>query len=336
MLLVSSRLRNFKQKSDHLWNASCPICGDSKTKVRKARFYFYRHKGELSAKCHNCNYSSSFSYFLKNFDQISHRDYAFEKYANKDRHPHVYTPPTQEDLKTPVGPIRDPVQLSIPSILELVEGHPAKAYIASRKIPEKYWSELYFAENYKEFLDRDFAKCASDDVPNDARIVLPMINADGYVAYVTGRSMKRSGLRYITIKILEQKKIFGLNRLDKNLNYPVYVTEGPIDSLFLPNAVASADANLFGKANFLSNLGYTDVILLYDNEPRNWEIVNQMEKAIEAGYKVIIQPHSVSKDLNLMVTDDGWSLEDIQSYIEKHTYQGHKAALEFALWRRTK
>lgn len=287
-------------------------------------------------KCHNCGYSAGFGFFLKEFDPLMYRDYAYEKFANVerkdlDRLTHLMAP-------EPVGPIREEYELSIPSILELAEGHPAKAYIASRKIPERYWNELYFAENYKAFLDRDFTGRASEDVLNDQRIVFPFINREKLITYVTGRSLaaySKHDIRYITVKILEYKKIFGENRLDDNKNLPVYVTEGPIDSLFLPNAVASGDANLFGVANYLDDKGFTDIVLVYDNEPRNKSIVNQIERTIDAGYKVVLQPHGNSKDLN-MLAQEGWTLEKIHSYIQQWTFQGPLASLTFSAWRRTK
>jgi hypothetical protein len=34
--LLSTRLRNFKQKKEGLYNFSCPICGDSKKNMTKA------------------------------------------------------------------------------------------------------------------------------------------------------------------------------------------------------------------------------------------------------------------------------------------------------------
>jgi hypothetical protein len=144
MLLASSRLRNFKQKNDHLWNASCPICGDSKKKVTKSRLYFFRHKGDLFVKCWNCQYSGSFSRFLKHIDPIAHKDYTYEKYLNE--HPDQSVTTTLASNVQPersLEMIRESLELSIPSILELDKTHPAKAYIASRKIPERYWSQLY-------------------------------------------------------------------------------------------------------------------------------------------------------------------------------------------------
>jgi hypothetical protein len=161
-----------------------------------------------------------------------------------------------------------------------------------------------------------------------------MINAENYITYVTGRSMAvRGGIRYVTVKILEEKKVFGLNRLDQNKNRSVYITEGPFDSLFLSNAVASADANLIGVGHYLRDLGYTDITLVYDNEPRNGAIVVQMKKAIDEHFKVVIHEHSVSKDINQLVID-GWNLIDVEEYIIYRTFYGHKASLEHMLWKR--
>ena len=45
--LLSHRLRNFKQKKDYVWNFSCPICGDSKKNLLKARGYVYSKGNNL-------------------------------------------------------------------------------------------------------------------------------------------------------------------------------------------------------------------------------------------------------------------------------------------------
>ena len=52
--LISSRLRNFKQKKDYLWNFSCPLCGDSKKNLSKARGYAFAKGVNLFYSCHNC------------------------------------------------------------------------------------------------------------------------------------------------------------------------------------------------------------------------------------------------------------------------------------------
>ena len=39
--LISSRLENFKKKTNTLYNFRCPICGDSEKNPYKARGYLY-------------------------------------------------------------------------------------------------------------------------------------------------------------------------------------------------------------------------------------------------------------------------------------------------------
>lgn len=329
MLLSSGRLRNFKQKSNHLWNASCPVCGDSKTNVSRARLYFYRHNNNIKVKCHNCHYFSSFGKFLLWLDPSQHRDYTCEKYLAK----RIIVDDVADVIPIAPETLRTAQVLSIPSMPDLVATHPARAYIESRRIPEKFWDELYYAENYKAFLDKDFPEHGKEDIPDDARIVIPMFNHDNYISYVTGRDLKKkSNMRYVTVKILEERKVFGLNRLSDEA--PCYVVEGPIDSFFLPNAVASADANLIGTADYIKTLGFDMVTLVFDNQPRNYELVVQIERAIDKGYKVTLLPYDENaKDLNEMVIN-GWSLIDVHNFVDQHTYQGHMAMLEFIKWRK--
>ena len=79
--------------------------------------------------------------------------------------------------------------------------------------------------------------------------------------------------KYITIKFDETKqKIYGLDRID--LNKPVMITEGPIDSLFLDNAIALAGADADGGIT----IQHQQCTMIYDNEPRNEHIVNRMIK----------------------------------------------------------
>ena len=76
-------------------------------------------------------------------------------------------------------------------------------------------------------------------------------------------------------------KIFGLNRVD--FDKTVYITEGPIDSFYIDNAIAMAGADVDWEL-----LRGKEVVFVYDNEQRNKEIINRMEKAIDKGYEIVI------------------------------------------------
>ena len=147
---------------------------------------------------------------------------------------------------------------------------------------------------------------------------------------IQGRSLGESKLRYITLKLHDDnKKVFGLDRIDTDKI--VYVVEGPIDSMFLPNAVATADSNL---ESITDTLDKSKVVLVFDNEPRNKEIVNKMEHAIDNHFNVVIWPEMiVEKDINDMILAD-FSSDEIQDFIDKNTFNNLRAKMEFVNWKK--
>ena len=44
---LENRVRNYRRKTQYMWNWSCDICGDSKAKSHKARFYVNKVESEL-------------------------------------------------------------------------------------------------------------------------------------------------------------------------------------------------------------------------------------------------------------------------------------------------
>jgi hypothetical protein len=144
-----------------------------------------------------------------------------------------------------------------------------------------------------------------------------------------GRALKDSKMRYITVKVAEGNKFFGLDRI--NQEEDVYVTEGPIDSLFLENAGATADSNLKAASNYIDK---SKLVLVYDNEPRNKDICRLIEQAIEEHYRVVIWPEMIEeKDINEMVLS-GFSIEELRDIISSNTFQNLRAKIEFINWKK--
>jgi hypothetical protein len=119
-------------------------------------------------------------------------------------------------------------------------------------------------------------------------------------------------------------KIYGYDSIDKEL--PVYVVEGPFDSTFISNSVA-----LCGSDGDVGCLEGSDLVFVYDNEPRNKEIVRRVGDAIDRGNKVVIWPNNINhKDINDMIL----SGLDPQSMIKLNTYSGLEAKLKFTNWKK--
>jgi transcription elongation factor Elf1 len=80
--LISSRLRNFKQKKDYLWNMTCPYCGDSQKNKTKARGYAFQKGNNLFFRCHNCGVSTNVGNLIKQVDDSLHKEYVLERYRS--------------------------------------------------------------------------------------------------------------------------------------------------------------------------------------------------------------------------------------------------------------
>ena len=61
---------------------------------------------------------------------------------------------------------------------------------------------------------------------------------------------------------------------------------------------------------------------MFDNEPRNREIIKNIEKAIDEGYNVVIWPsHIEEKDINDMIIS-GLTNVEITDIIHNNTFSG--------------
>lgn len=319
--LIGTKLEKFSQKNDYLWNFRCPICGDSKKNKIKTRGYLYEKKSNIFFICHNCSSSMSFGNFLKQMDNFLYRQYQLERYKDESSG-NVAAPDFSIAKAKPVFN-----KINLPTIESLNDDHIAKQYVINRKIPKKYWDKLYYADDFKQFVAHTFPQQTSQLVDKDKRLIIPFYDEKNIFLGMQGRSLSNSKVKYITLKSSEDsKKIFGLNHV--NFNKTIYVVEGPIDSMFLTNSLAVMDAGLH---SIIKIVGDHDYVFVYDNEPRNKQIVKHMEKTIAMGKKICVWPENIScKDVNDMILN-GISVEKV---INKNTFSGLKAKLQFQMWRK--
>jgi transcription elongation factor Elf1 len=334
--LVSSRLRNFKQKSDNLWNFSCPFCGDSQKNKLKARGYVFAKGNDLLYRCHNCGVGTNVANLLKQVDPSLHGEYTFEKYKSGESNTIFHKSNTSPTFNIPsprFGKVeKQKVFDHAEWVSELQSGHFCLTYAENRCIPEEHYDKLLFTAKYRQFIDAlvpNHGKTLADD----ARLVIPYYDVNGELVAVSGRALETSDvkLRYVTVRTndSEDKLIFGMDRV--NLHQTVYLVEGPLDSLFITNCVASGDANLSITAK---NISARNKVLIFDNEPRNKEVCKLIEKAIKLGEDVVIWPDTIEgKDINEMILN-GISPDEIKGIIDSNTFRNLEAIAKFTFWKR--
>ena len=325
--LVSGQLRNFKWKQSGLANCSCAICGDSNKNKRKARGFFFQKKGDFFYMCHNCGFSSTLYNFLTHVSPTFAKEYAMERWKGGETGNSNYVKPVQV-FTPPVFNSNGELQC----INTLSENHPCVLFCKKRKIPKDKWSRLFYTDDFAKF-----ANTLDDSLElskKEARLVIPFFDTSGNIIAAQGRLLEiksNRDIRYMTIKA--DKSIdrlwYGISECDPSKR--VYIVEGPLDSLFLPNAVA-----MVGASNFKIHpkIEKSDIVVALDNEPRNAEIVGLMERFINNGFPVCIWSDDVQqKDINDMVLA-GRTTSQMATMIDGSVCSGMEAKLKMNFWKK--
>jgi hypothetical protein len=326
---LSSYLTLFHKVRTDVWNARCPICGDSKKKLTKKRFYIYlnHEKGYYSVKCHNCGYNTPFYIYLKEYFPELYKEYLLEKFPKKSKKINYSRFSTEiKKIGVKLNKCKGFDYSCLKTFADLPKDHPGRIYIENRKIPI---NEFYYTPSFIAFLEK--LGLSKYTIPyehaTEPRIIIPFYRTDGLSTVFQARAFSyKECLRYITIKEHDtESKIYGLHRVD--FNKTVYCTEGPIDSLMIPNCIAMSGIS--------TNIKGILPIFIFDNEPRNIDVVKTIKKRIIQKYKVVIFPKSLKyKDLNDMVVKGGFTQDKLLDMIHSNTYSGHTALLELAKWRK--
>jgi len=333
--LLSNQLPGLVNKGHDTWNFRCVFCGDSKKSAAKARGYILRDGQDFYSYCHNCHTNLTFRKFLERLSPHLYDQYIAEKLTEKQVE-YIKEPLKSVELET------DKL-LKCARISLLPDEHPAKKYLIERLIPRKFYSKLYYTEDYNKYANTFIPDKYPLDI-KEPRIIIPMINSSNKLIGFQGRSLKsvKDNLRYITLMLSPNNpRLFGLANID--FNKTNYIFEGPFDSLFIPNSLSTCGGAIhkeIKKHKFPKGKS----VVVYDNEPRNPDIVSLMKKAIDAGFPIVVWPKKIDKygdDINSMVetlVKDGKTVNESVEYIidvmGKNTYSNEEAILKINMWRK--
>lgn len=314
---LSLKLNNFKKVRSDLYNCRCPLCGDSQKIKSKARGYFYQIQNKTNYKCHNCGASMGLSNFLKIFDIDLYSKYCLDKYRSG-----VYKETPLKEESEIVFTFKQPVFRQTPELPLASENINSKQFLERRKLdPDKF----YYADKFKKWVNSVKPTFNKKSLYyEEERIVIPLYYHKNLIG-IQGRAINYSPVKYITIMFDESApKIYNYDNVD--LSKKVFVIEGPFDSEFVDNSVAMCGADLN-----LKNLNISHPVFIYDNEPRNKDILKRMQMVIDDGYDIVIWPSSIPfKDVNLMIM----SGLDVMALVENNIYQGLEATLKFNFWKK--
>ena len=325
--ILSIRLDKFTRKSEYLYNFRCPICGDSQTNRNKARGYLFAKAGGMFYKCHNCSASMSLGSLIKQIDPSLYKEYSMERYKNgltgiKAAHKPTFT------FKSTTFPSKNFYSNILTPLSKLNQSHEAWKYVIKRKLPEDKANTLFYVSDVSKLTEIN-PNYKDRIITHESRIVIPFYNFEKQLIGLSARAISENHIRYITMRIVENDIHMLYNIENVNVQQRCYVTEGPFDSMFLPNSIAVCNSNLKTALHHVKNH-----VLIYDNQPRNKEIVREIKNAIAANANVCIWPNNIKeKDINDMIIA-GKTQDEVYTIINKNTFHGLEAMINFNKWKR--
>ena len=254
-------------------------------------------------------------------------EYQLEKFGATNNK-HVNDKPDLEIFKT--ATIEKASLKHANFVASLDPSHPIKKFLLRRHINQDLHKHFYWVPHFKQWVNDNIVYKFHKIVSDEPRLVIPFYDENKELIALQGRAFGNETPKYYTLKVKEENhKVYGLDRVDRDRH--VYVVEGPIDSLFLDNgiAVAGASFDVPQVEQFKDNC-----TIVFDNEPRNRELVKQIESIIKKGYRVCLWSDSVKeKDINDMIMAGKTPLT-IHALMEGSSVQGAEAEAKFNLWRK--
>jgi transcription elongation factor Elf1 len=317
------------QRKGNKYHFKCFICGDSASNKTKKRGWIFQYKGNWFYKCFNCGESYHFYSFLKIYFPDLYIQFIKKSIkGNVKSNEKEIEKSIQEELKLYN-------QFPLISIAELDKNHFAYQYIHNRKIPIKTHKNLFYSGDFVKFVNKILNDRYKDWKWTDKRIVIPFKKKNGDIFAFQGRSLENnSQLRYLTFKIDEEyPKIFGLDRI--KYDEKIIICEGPFDSLFINNCCAAAGSDL-SEENINRFFNKDQCVLLFDLEPRNYEINSKIERFLKFGYNICLLPKyfkKYGKDINDIVINSSLTVEEINNMIHQNIVYGKEGILKHKQWR---
>ena len=340
--IVAVQLERFSWSRDTVAKCRCPICGDSAKNKSKTRGFFYQKGNDFFYRCHNCNFGSNVQNFLKNVSPALEKQYVLERFRNGEHGKSNYVKPKEKELfpfAKPKFKSKHDLLKPLLCVKNLKDDHVAKQFVEMRKIPKQFHNVLYYIEDFQSYMRKvDPTLPPREWTHQEPRLIIPFFNKKDEVVAVQGRSLSmkdeanaRQTLRYITVKADKSIERLWYGMWRANPKKRVYVVEGPIDSMFIPNTVAMVGAAAIDQVP--ARFANTDMVYVLDNEPRNPQIVSFNEKLIEQGKTVCIWPNGLTeKDINDMRYR--MSSSEIKKIMDNNVVSGLEAKMRLNQWRK--
>lgn len=285
--------------TNEYYNFRCNICGDSKKSKVKKRAYIYI-LDKVFFKCYNCNYKISIDGWFKKYFPSFYKQYIKEILMYNKKEKLVKEKENLDKLKDTnkkFNILQEKNDVSNFISLNNTEDLLVKKAILfckKRKIKEEHWSKWFV--------------CKTGLYSN--RLIIPFYNNKKQIYYYQARTLINNHLKYINRKFNRDKAIYNYYNIDKSKK--VISVEGPIDSLFINNCIATLGVNPSKDVeNKLNNL---NCYYIFDNDDAG----NTASKKKLKNKKYVFLWNKFIEDMELPKKNK-WDFNDVYIYLNRTT-----------------
>ncbi len=315
----------FHNRSQNVYQGSCPICREGKSWLKKKRCYYIVEKNIVC--CHNCGwYSSPYNWITKvtglTFNEIKSELENTDSinFENQETNTTLSIKKETEDLPKDSINLLDKEQLEYYSTNFVVKA--CNDIIKKRKIidainrPSQIYTTL-------------------DDRVHENRLIIPFYDTNNKIIFYQSRKVLDSDTRpkYLS-KVGSEKSFYGINNVKASLEY-IFITEGPIDAMFIENGIAVCGITESKNNNFtetqqqqLRGFPLHKKVWVLDNQFVDSASKNKTKHLLENNETVFIWPEHLKtyKDINEYCVDKNISCFETDTIL-KNSYSGLKGKL---------
>ena len=314
-------------KYNHTYNGCCPICREGDSWGKKKRFY-YIPKKEITY-CHNCGYSKKPLTFIsdvtnKNLNEIIKEVKEFDIEID-------------DIIKKEEEVIKKEIDYSLPEdCINLFDNNQVEYYKDNSVVKEAL--HIIKSRRLDKAINKPEAFYVSlNDKVHKNRLVLPFYDNNRKIIFYQSRGLTKKDLferpKYLS-KMNSERSLYGVHNIDINEDN-IFVFEGPIDSYFVTNGIATCGITENTNKMFtalqkeqINRLNLHEKVYVLDNQYIDKAALNKSLILADSGENVFIWPKELRqfKDFNdICVVGKKDKIKP--EFILKNTYSGLNAKL---------
>lgn len=283
-------------RSQKVYQGSCPICHEGSSWLKKRRCYFLVEKNSIC--CHNCGWFSKPYQWIQRVTGLSYLE--IKKELEEDNIPiTIYkNQAKQGDKKKETSVLPDDSINLFDKEQQLYYKNNEVVDSCLKVIKERRLDTAVNKPNslYTTLVDKVHLN----------RLIIPFFDVSNKIVwYQSRRVMSNDDRAKYLSKVNSERALYGINNVDENFNY-IFITEGPIDAMFLKNGVGVGGINEGDKCftpfqeKQLSLFPLHEKIWVLDNQFLDNTSKIKTKKLLDKGERVFIWPESMRKykDLN--------------------------------------